>query len=86
MGTYHLMGILISKRNACAKTVQDILTQHGCIIRVRLGLHDGVGDACTEEGLVILQLSGAMEEIQALQDALNTIPGVTAEKLKLESK
>jgi hypothetical protein len=86
MRTYHLMGILISKRNACAHTVQDILTKHGCIIRVRLGLHDGIGDSCTEEGLVILQLAGEIDEINALRDELNAVTGVTAEALKLEAK
>ncbi len=83
MAVYNLMGILISKRHANASQVQEILTKYGCLIKVRLGLHE-TGDACTEEGLMILQLSGTEDEIDELHAELNVLEGVVAENIRLQ--
>lgn len=82
MGCYNVMSILTSKRMQIAPTLQEILTESGCIIKTRLGLHD-VGDSCSNEGLIILQLVGSDEEIQLLEDTLNKLEGVKAKNNKL---
>jgi hypothetical protein len=48
--------ILIGKRNEDAIKVQQILPAWGCIIKTRLGIHDGVLGNCSDEGLLILEL------------------------------
>jgi len=53
-----ILAVLISKRKNAAINVQKILTGWGCIIKTRLGIHDGVLENCSEEGLVILELVG----------------------------
>lgn len=85
MAVYHLMGILIGKRRENAVKVQDILTRHGCIIKVRLGLHDA-GDACSDEGLTVLQLDGPQDDIDELYADLNVLDGVVAEQIHLGSE
>lgn len=82
MGIYHLMGILIQKRRENSAKVQEVLTQYGCLIKVRLGLHES-GDRCAEEGLVVLQLDGPQEEIDELYADLNVIDGVAADLITL---
>lgn len=84
MAAYHLMGILIHKRKETAAQVQDVLSEHGCIIKVRLGLHEA-GDACSEEGLVVLQLTGSRDEMDELYADLNVIDGVVAEQITLSN-
>jgi metal-responsive CopG/Arc/MetJ family transcriptional regulator len=84
MAAYHLMGILIQKRKDTAAQVQDVLSEHGCIIKVRLGLHEA-GDACSEEGLVVLQLTGSRDEMDELYADLNVIDGVVAEHITLSN-
>ena len=84
MAAYHLMGILIQKRKDTAAQVQDVLSEHGCIIKVRLGLHEA-GDACSEEGLVVLQLTGSRDEMDELYADLNVIDGVVAEQITLSN-
>jgi len=83
MAVYHLMGILISKRHANATQVQEILTKYGCLIKVRLGLHE-TGDVCSEEGLMILQLAGPEDEIDELYAELSVLDGVVAENIRLQ--
>jgi metal-responsive CopG/Arc/MetJ family transcriptional regulator len=82
MACYNLMGVLINHRSKNAKEVQETLTKHGCIIKMRLGLHEA-DNACSEEGLVLLQLGGDERERDDLQEDLNSIEGVKAKSLEI---
>ncbi|WP_409372115.1 hypothetical protein [Pseudobacteroides cellulosolvens] len=71
------MAIVISHRSKNAPDVQKVLTKFGCMIKVRLGLHEA-GNVCSEEGLIVLQLAGDSSEIKNFQEELNAIEGVRA--------
>ena len=60
--------ILIGKRKDDAVKIQQILTAWGCIIKTRLGIHDGVLENCSDEGLLILELYGTDEQKQEFQN------------------
>jgi metal-responsive CopG/Arc/MetJ family transcriptional regulator len=77
MSKYNIMTVLVNHRRDCAKDVQLLLTEYGCNIRVRLGLHEAV-NVCSEDGLLILQLVGDSENIHALLNKLNDLDGVQA--------
>lgn len=85
MSCYNIMGVLINHRSKNAVQVQETLTKHGCIIRMRLGLHEA-GDVCTEEGLVLLQICGDNEEVQKLENDLNSLDGVSAKTMCIGSE
>ncbi len=76
--------ILIGKRKEEAVKVQQILTGWGCMIKTRLGIHDGVLDNCSDSGLVILELVGTDEQKQELARKLSVLPGVTSKLVDLE--
>lgn len=82
MNEYNIMAVLINHRSKKAPTVQEVFTKHGCTIKMRLGLHEA-GDVCSEEGLVLLQLTGEKAEIKALEDDLNAIEGVKAKIMSI---
>ncbi|HBF39391.1 MAG TPA: hypothetical protein DDW50_18985 [Firmicutes bacterium] len=82
MASYTIMAVLVNYRSKHAGEVQNILTKYGCLIKVRLGLHEA-GNVCSENGLIILQLDGEKAEITAFQDALNVIEGVTAKLMEI---
>jgi len=75
-----IMAVIISKRIAEAVRVQQALTKHGCIIKLRVGLHEA-GDVCADDGLVLLHLCGTKKEIAALKTDLNKIKGVKAKTM-----
>ncbi len=75
-----IMVVVISKRIAEALKVQQVLTKHGCIINLRVGLHE-TGDVCADDGLVLLHLCGTKTEIAALKTDLNKIKGVKAKTM-----
>lgn len=79
-----VMVVLISHRHEAASKVQAVLTGWGCMIKTRLGIHDGVQDDCSERGLLFLDLVGDEEKLSELERKLNVIRGVRAEKIALE--
>ena len=85
MGCYNIMAVLINHRSKNAIRIQEVLTKHGCRIKMRLGLHEA-GDYCSEEGLVILQVCGEEQEIRELEDSLNEIEGVKARTVSISSE
>jgi hypothetical protein len=79
-----VMVVLISHRNDAAARVQAVLTGWGCMIKTRLGIHEGVQENCTENGLLFLDLVGEEEKLSELERKLNVIKGVSAQRLNLE--
>jgi len=71
-----IMAIALESRNKFAPNLQEVLTKHGCIISMRLGLHETSKDLCAERGLILLQLCAEEEEISALKEDLGKIEGI----------
>lgn len=84
MGCKNIVAMTLKGRSDNAVQVQKVLTEHGCQIKARIGLHDGTGDACSNEGLIVLQVCGADDEINALTDGLNAVDGVNAKHITLD--
>jgi len=80
---YRLLILKIAARSQQAPRVQEILTQFGCNIKTRLGLHEASPEYCAEDGLVILELTGKQEEIEQLKERLHKLEGVTAHYLEV---
>jgi len=76
--------VLISKRKDAAVNVQKVLTGWGCIIKTRLGIHDGVLENCSDEGTLILELVGIEEDKSELTRKLSLLKGITAKRIDLE--
>jgi hypothetical protein len=75
--------VLINDRKDNAVTVQKILTDWGCTIKTRLGLHDGVLDNCTNCGLLILDIVGEKSKNEEMTRKLNLLKGVKAQLVSL---
>ncbi len=76
-----IMAILIDKRSAAAPQVQEILTDHGCIIGTRLGLHEVNG--CSENGLILLTLCGDSTQIAQLEENLTALHRVQVKQMEI---
>ena len=75
--------VLVSARGDSAPKVQQILTAWGCLIKTRLGVHDGTLDKCTDSGLIFLELVGEREKHEELARKLNLLKGVQARLVSL---
>ncbi len=82
----NIIAILVEQRDEVAVKVQQILTAWGCMIKTRLGLHEGVLDKCTQTGLIILEMVGEDDKIDEFIRKLKLIKGVDTKKIVLELK
>jgi hypothetical protein len=78
-----IMAIALESRNRFAPDLQEILTKHGCIISMRLGLHETSKDLCAERGLILLQLCAEEDEISALKDDLSKIEDIKVNTMSI---
>jgi hypothetical protein len=75
--------ILVGNRKDSAVKVQQVLTAWGCLIKTRLGIHDGVLDNCSDHGLIILELYGSREQKDELARKVSLIEGVSSKIVDL---
>ncbi len=80
---YKLIMIRIEKRDTEAVDVQNILTEFGCCIKTRLGLHEVETDKCSSSGLIILQLGANFCNVDEFMKKLNDLPHVTAKFMEI---
>ncbi len=76
--------ILIDNRKENSVKVQNILTEWGCLIKTRLGIHPGTLENCTDNGLIFLELVGEEEKHRELIRKLNLLKGVNAKLVELD--
>ena len=76
-----ILGVHITDRIRHVEKVQQILTEYGCSIRTRLGLHEADKGFCSANGLLLLEMTDDVKNADALAAKLNAIEGVEVKKL-----
>lgn len=72
-----IMGIRMQQRRETAQSVQAALTDYGCYIKTRLGLHQASDDSCSEQGIILLEfIDNADDKADELEKALKSISSV----------
>lgn len=73
------MGIEVENRIDTATKVQALLTDFGCFIKTRIGLHEASdeGDLCSQKGLIILEfIKNTQEKAKELEESIKELKGV----------
>ena len=70
-----ILGVLITDRQKEAGEVQKVLTSYGSSIKTRLGLHEVSDTTINNEGLILLELTGDMDQQDKLQQELEQLKG-----------
>jgi hypothetical protein len=82
MDNHLILGVHIHNRGENAVRVQQVLTEYGCNIKTRLGLHE-VGDGkCSTGGVLLLELVGDQERCGELSAKLGVVAGVEVQKME----
>ncbi|MCY2926837.1 MAG: hypothetical protein NT031_15660 [Planctomycetota bacterium] len=76
-----ILGVHITDRLKKAALVQSLLSKYGSHIRTRVGLHDVTGKSGSPNGVVLLEMVGAMTHSDALAAKLGAIPGVEVQRI-----
>jgi metal-responsive CopG/Arc/MetJ family transcriptional regulator len=72
----NILIISLSKRKETSVKVQKILADSGCMIKTRLGIHENPSNACSDKGIIILDVAGTKTEITKFAKTLNKLTGV----------
>ncbi len=59
--TTTIIGVSLENRLETAVQFQKIITEFGCEIRTRVGLHPSAQDVCLNRGIVLLEVNGQAE-------------------------
>lgn len=82
-----IMLIMVGSRRETAVSVQTLLTEYGCSIKTRLGLHTANDSVCSNDGLIVLELVGdknTHDELFKKLEALKCL-SVRLERMKIEN-
>ena len=76
-----ILGVHVAQRTRHTAKVQKILSDYGCSIRTRIGLHEAGAGFCSPNGLILLEV---VDRAGALAAALAKVPGVSVKKMVFE--
>jgi hypothetical protein len=77
-----ILGFVLHDRINKASTVQELLTKYGCEINTRLGLHAASEDACSKDGLILLEfVDNSDKAVKEFEKELKDIAEVDVQKM-----
>jgi hypothetical protein len=76
-----ILGVHVTDRIHHVHAVQDLLTEYGCSVRTRLGLHEAERKFCSPNGLLILEMTDDFSTAQELADKLGAVEGVEVQTM-----
>lgn len=83
-----ILGVHTTNRVANVPDVQRVLTEYGCNIKTRLGLHTVNENMCScsssSIGLLLIETCGPEEQIIEMEQKLKNIHGTIVEKMVFE--
>jgi hypothetical protein len=83
MSCYYVIGVR-KTTSQCILKLQEVLTENGCKIKARLGLHEVSEEVCANDGLIILQPCGELKDVEQLVKDLNQLEGLKAKTYDLK--
>jgi hypothetical protein len=76
-----IVAIHVHERVEKANQVQDILTEYGCYIKTRIGLHETSEEYCSPSGIIVLELVAKEEMVDKMVAKLNTLAAIETKKI-----
>jgi len=76
-----VFGVHITDRLKRVEAVQHLLSEYGCNIKTRLGLHEVSEKFCSPNGLLILEMAGDEKKCLELADKLAAVKGIEVQKM-----
>jgi len=76
-----VLGIIMANRSENAAQVQKLLTEYGCNIKTRIGLHEVNEKLCSTSGLILLELFGDEVTCAELEKKLKALKGIQIQKM-----
>jgi hypothetical protein len=79
-----ILGVHVTDRANQVPTVQKLLSEYGCSIKTRLGLHRVDDEVCSPRGLILLEMFGDLATCRELKAKLSALQGVDVQEMLFE--
>jgi len=79
-----IFGVHVTDRAHQVPQVQQLLSEYGCNIRTRIGLHRVDDNVCSPRGLILLEMFGDSAICRELQAKLSRLEGVEVQEMLFE--
>lgn len=76
-----IIGVKLGNRTNLAVDFQKTLTDFGCVIKTRLGLHDVANNVCSPNGIILLEVINDAEAVK-LESELQKLGDVVVQTMK----
>jgi len=76
-----ILGVHVQNRTKVVQKVQQVLSEYGCNIKTRIGLHDVSEAVCSPSGIVLVEFIGANADAEAMASRIKTIDGVEVQTM-----
>lgn len=76
-----IVAIHVTNRVERAGELQQLLSDYGCYIKTRIGLHEASDNFCSANGVIILEMLGNEPKAEEMVSALKKFVGVDVEKI-----
>ena len=76
-----ILGIKLFERVTTAADFQKILSEYGCFIKTRIGLHSVSDGICAPNGIVLIEFIGNDETLSEFEKALNSLGKIEIKKM-----
>lgn len=78
---HYIVGIHVTNRVKHIPSVQNVLTEFGCSIKTRIGLHETSDNTCSPNGLILIELIGDDNNLENFKSSLLKIEGVEVKEM-----
>jgi hypothetical protein len=79
-----IFGVHVTNRAAQIPAVQKLLTEYGCNIKTRIGLHHVDDQVCSPRGLLLLEMFGDVATCRELKTKLSALGGIDVQEMLFE--
>jgi hypothetical protein len=79
--SHFIVGIHIHDRMKQAPALQKALSEYGCHIKTRIGLHETSEEFCSPTGIVLLEMTGDRKTLDAFVRRAGAIDGIEVKKM-----
>lgn len=76
-----ILGIKLFERANTAAELQKILSDYGCFIKTRIGLHSVSDGVCSTNGIILIEFIGNDEKLNEFEKSLLTLNHVELQKM-----
>lgn len=84
MNETRILGLMLQNGSAKSVQLQDIFTKFGNVIRTRLGLNHPIDDNIPANGIIILELTGEVAEMDKLETALKNFGDIQIQSMSFK--